>query len=157
MSPPWHLGGFVLIATAACGLSPLVRSKGQEPLYTGNDPDACKDISRMPVYLCKLPAGTSMKNLQHFLQAEPPLYSLDTMTTDVGTFWSLGDKLVFPDTVAQLIKDLGPRVKKNVYIDDPDYTHINFVNALINPEVLFPDLLEFLARYLGRPCKGGPT
>ncbi|XP_040065897.1 gastric triacylglycerol lipase-like [Ixodes scapularis] len=134
--------------------------------------------SRMPVYLCKLPAGTSMKNLQHFLQlmiskksqkfdygpeknaeiygqAEPPLYSLDTMTTDVGAFWSLGDKLVFPDTVAQLIEDLGPRVKKNVYIDDPDYTHINFVNALINPEVLFPDLLEFLARYLGRPCERG--
>ncbi|CAN8022481.1 unnamed protein product, partial [Ixodes persulcatus] len=132
------------------------------------------NMSRLPVYLCRLPAGTSMKNLQHFLQlmisqkpqkfdygpekntevygqAEPPLYSLDPMTTDVGVFWSLGDRLVFPDTVAQLIKDLGPRVKKSVFIDDPDYTHINFVIALNNPEVLFPDLLEFLAGYLG-PC-----
>ncbi|KAG0411236.1 hypothetical protein HPB47_011634, partial [Ixodes persulcatus] len=91
------------------------------------------------------------KNTEVYGQAEPPLYSLDPMTTDVGVFWSLGDRLVFPDTVAQLIKDLGPRVKKSVFIDDPDYTHINFVIALNNPEVLFPDLLEFLAGYLG-PC-----
>ncbi|XP_042149648.1 lipase member K [Ixodes scapularis] len=26
------------------------------------------NMSRLPVYLCRLPAGTSMKNLQHFLQ-----------------------------------------------------------------------------------------
>ncbi|CAN7944392.1 unnamed protein product, partial [Ixodes pacificus] len=132
------------------------------------------NMSRIPVYLCRLPSGTSMKNLRHFQQliisqkplkfdygpeknteiygqAEPPLYSLDPMTTDVGVFWSLGDRLVYPDTVAELIEDLGPRVKKNVFIDDPDYTHLNFFVALHNPEVLFPDLLEFLARYRG-PC-----
>ncbi|CAN7995040.1 unnamed protein product [Ixodes hexagonus] len=90
-----------------------------------------------------------------YLHAQPPLYSLDSMTTDVGVFWSLGDKLVFPDTVAQLIRDLGPRVKKNFYVDDPDYTHINFVIALNSPHVLFPDILEFLARYL-EPCDRGP-
>ncbi|CAN7995096.1 unnamed protein product, partial [Ixodes hexagonus] len=130
------------------------------------------NTSRFPVYMCRIPSGTSLKNFLHFLQliksqkpqkfdngpekntkvygqAEPPLYNLDSLTTDVGVFWSLGDKLVSPDTVVQLIQDLGPRVKKNFYIGDPDYSHINFFIALNNPQVLFPDILEFLARYLG--------
>lgn len=44
MSPPSHPWGFVLIATAFRGMSLSKSSKGQEPRYTGNDPDACKDV-----------------------------------------------------------------------------------------------------------------
>lgn len=87
-------------------------------------------------------------------QAQAPLYNLDNVQIDVGIYWSLGDKLVFPEDVATLIQDLGPRVKKNFYIDDPDYTHLNFAMAVTNPEVLFPDLVEFIGRYLGR-CRNG--
>lgn len=126
--------------------------------------------SRIPVYLCHAPAGTSLKNLVHFLQLlnskkaqkfdygpednkkyygheDPPEYKLSNVKTDVGIFWSRGDQFVPPENVRELIRDLGPRVKKNHFIDDPYYTHVHFAVALNNPEVLHKDLLEFLNRY----------
>ncbi|XP_042149604.1 lysosomal acid lipase/cholesteryl ester hydrolase [Ixodes scapularis] len=126
--------------------------------------------TRTPLYLCHVPAGTSMKNIIHFDQLvkskkpqkfdygeeinqeyygqrRPPLYKLANVKTDVGIFWSKGDEFVPPENVKILIKELGPRVKKNHYIDDPYYTHLHFAIALVNPKYLYPDLLEFLGRY----------
>ncbi|KAH9380633.1 hypothetical protein HPB48_020902 [Haemaphysalis longicornis] len=78
---------------------------------------------------------------------DPPEYKLSNVKTDVGIFWSRGDQFVPPENVRELIRDLGPRVKKNHFIDDPYYTHVHFAVALNNPEVLHKDLLEFLNRY----------
>ncbi|XP_037524508.1 gastric triacylglycerol lipase [Rhipicephalus sanguineus] len=126
--------------------------------------------SRIPVYLCYLPAGTSLKNIVHFSQLikskkatkfdygpednkiyygqeEPPEYKLSNVKTDVGIFWSRGDQFVPPANVRELIKDLGPLVKKNHFIDDPYYTHLHFAMALNNPRLLYKDLLEFLDQY----------
>ncbi|KAK8761909.1 hypothetical protein V5799_026824 [Amblyomma americanum] len=128
------------------------------------------NVTRFPVYLCHTPAGTSLKNLAHFLQLvkskkatkfdygpddnliyygqeEAPEYKISNVKTDVGIFWSRGDKLVSPANVRELLKDLGPRVKKNFYIDDPYYTHVHFAIALNNPQVLHKDLLEFIDKY----------
>ncbi|EEC03743.1 conserved hypothetical protein [Ixodes scapularis] len=86
-------------------------------------------------------------NQEYYGQRRPPLYKLANVKTDVGIFWSKGDEFVPPENVKILIKELGSRVKKNHYIDDPYYTHLHFAIALVNPKYLYPDLLEFLGRY----------
>ncbi|CAN7995314.1 unnamed protein product, partial [Ixodes hexagonus] len=126
--------------------------------------------TRIPLYLCHAPAGTSMKNIIHFDQLvksrkpqkfdygedinrqyygqrRPPLYKLENVKTDVGVFWSKGDEFVPPENVKILLRELGSRVKKNHYINDEYYTHIHFAIALVNPKYLYPHLLEFLGRY----------
>lgn len=126
--------------------------------------------SRYPVYLSHLPAGTSMKNMIHFSQIvrsknaqkydygpegnqkmygqpDPPHYKLENVANDIGVFWSRGDKFVPPEDVDELIRELGPRVKKKHFIDDPDYRHFHFGVGTVNPRVLHDDLLEFLGRY----------
>ncbi|KAM7299623.1 gastric triacylglycerol lipase [Ixodes scapularis] len=128
--------------------------------------------TRVPLYLCHTPAGTSMKNVIHFDQLvkskkaqkfdygkvinreyygqrRPPLYKIANVKTDVGIFWSKGDQFVPPANVKILLRELGSRVKKNHYIDDEHYTHLSFAIALVNPKYLYPDLLEFLERYRG--------
>ncbi|KAK8763163.1 hypothetical protein V5799_034230 [Amblyomma americanum] len=128
------------------------------------------NTTRIPVYLCHAPAGTSMKNLVHFAQLvtskkatkfdygpednmiyygqeEAPEYKISNVKTDVGIFWSRGDQFVPPENVRELIKDLGPRVKKNFYINDPYYTHVHFAIALNNPQVLHKDLIGFIDKY----------
>ncbi|KAM7299866.1 lipase member K-like [Ixodes scapularis] len=126
--------------------------------------------TRLPLYLCFAPSGTSMKNIIHldqmvkskkpqkfdygvemnrvlYGQRRPPLYNLSNVKTDVGAFWSEGDEFVAPQDVRDLVRDLGPRVKKNNYIDDVQYTHAHFIVGTVNSAYLNKDLLEFLGRY----------
>ncbi|KAL1475667.1 hypothetical protein MTO96_037123, partial [Rhipicephalus appendiculatus] len=126
--------------------------------------------TRIPVYLCHNPAGTSMKNVIHYGQLvgskraqmfdygasknnevygqrEPPEYNLSRVTTDVGLFWSKGDQFVTPREVDELRSSLGSRVKREGYIADPYYTHIHFVIGLVNRKYLFRNLLDFLGGY----------
>ncbi|KAK8759004.1 hypothetical protein V5799_003364 [Amblyomma americanum] len=132
--------------------------------------------SRIPVYLCHLPAGTSMKNLIHFDQLVKskkfqkfdygpfynkdyyrkrtvPEYELSNVQTDLGIFWSAGDEFVSPDDVRELLKSLERHVKKSYFIDDPFYTHVHFLVSTINGKYLHKELLAFLARYDDK----GPT
>ncbi|KAM7299466.1 putative lysosomal acid lipase/cholesteryl ester hydrolase [Ixodes scapularis] len=134
------------------------------------------NTTRYPVYVCSVPAGTSVKNLLHFWQfisskkaqlfdygpkqnrkvygqLEPPLYGVDSLKTDVGVFWSLGDRLVSREDVEELVQELGSRLKKKHYVDDADYMHLNFVLSVNNHQLLHPDLLEFLGRYVGKGCR----
>ncbi|KAH6929209.1 hypothetical protein HPB50_024425 [Hyalomma asiaticum] len=127
-------------------------------------------ITRIPVYLCHNPAGTSMKNIIHYGQLvgskraqkfdygasknsevygqrEPPEYNLSRVTTDVGLFWSKGDEFVTPREVDELRSSLRGRIKRERYIADPFYTHVHFVIGLVNQKYLFSNLLDFLAGY----------
>ncbi|XP_077531200.1 lipase member K-like [Haemaphysalis longicornis] len=127
--------------------------------------------SRFPVYLCHIPAGTSMKNVLHYAQLvtskeaimfdygkeknvriygqeEPRQYNIKNVQTDVGIFWSRGDQLVTPDNVRELIRNLGAHVKLDYFIDDPYYTHPHFNVAIHNEDVLYPVLVPFLDRYV---------
>nr|XP_054922694.1 lipase member J-like [Dermacentor andersoni] len=128
------------------------------------------NLTRIPVYLCHNPAGTSMKNVIHYAQLvrskraqkfdygastnnevygqrKPPEYNLSRVTTDVGLFWSKGDQFVTPREVDELRSSLGARVKREGYIADPFYTHVHFAIGLVNKKYLFKNLLDFLAGY----------
>ncbi|CAN8022882.1 unnamed protein product, partial [Ixodes persulcatus] len=163
-----HSWSSVVAARTLCAVPSLpVCAALADVLQTGTK---YLNMSRLPVYMCNLPAGTSTKNMLHhyqlmaskkpqmfdygreknmkvYGQEEPPLYSLDKVQKDIGLFWSRGDVIVTPDEVRHLLQDLGPRVKKNHFIDDPDYAHASFALALCNPTVLHKDLLEFLNNY----------
>ncbi|XP_049269110.1 lipase member J isoform X2 [Rhipicephalus sanguineus] len=110
--------------------------------------------SRIPVYLCHVPAGTSMKNIIHFDQRRVPEYELSNVQTDLGIFWSAGDEFVPPEDVRELLKSLQRNVKMSHYIDDPFYTHIHFLVSTTNGVYLYKELLGFLRRYddKGEPC-----
>ncbi|KAL1485173.1 hypothetical protein MTO96_032138 [Rhipicephalus appendiculatus] len=133
--------------------------------------------SRIPVYLCHVPAGTSMKNIIHFDQLvkskkfqkfdygpfynkdyygkrSVPEYELSNVQTDLGIFWSAGDEFVPPEDVRELLKSLQRNVKMSHYIDDPFYTHIHFLVSTTNGVYLYKELLAFLRRYddKGEPC-----
>ncbi|XP_050046766.1 lipase 3-like [Dermacentor andersoni] len=126
--------------------------------------------TRLPVYLHFMPGGTSTKNIVHFAQLVasarpqkfdygprrnmliygqrvPAEYRLGNVRTDVGIFWSRGDHVITPPNVQELIRELGPHVAMDHFIDDPYYTHAHFLVALNNPDVLFGRLLAFLERY----------
>ncbi|KAH7946600.1 hypothetical protein HPB52_001844 [Rhipicephalus sanguineus] len=128
------------------------------------------NLTRTTTYLCHIPAGTSTKNIIHFGQLvgskrpqkfdygasknqqlygqrKPPLYNLSRVTTDVGIFWSKGDQFVTPREVDELRADLGARVKREEYIDDPFYTHLHFFIGLASRKSLFRNLLGFLGGY----------
>ncbi|XP_077530936.1 lipase member J-like [Haemaphysalis longicornis] len=130
--------------------------------------------TRIPVYLCYLPGGTSSKNIIHYAQlvtskraqafdygpernmviygqVGPHLYNIGKLKTNVGIFWAQGDQLVPPDNVRMLLRELGQNVKLNYFVDDPAYTHTDFITAINNQQVLFPVLLPFLDRYATRP------
>ncbi|KAH9380631.1 hypothetical protein HPB48_020900 [Haemaphysalis longicornis] len=87
------------------------------------------------------------KNQLIYGQREPAEYNLMNVRTDVGIFWSLGDHVITPDNVRELIRDLGDRVKKDHFINDDYYTHAHFLMAMNNPDVLYGDFLSFLNRY----------
>ncbi|XP_065301419.1 lysosomal acid lipase/cholesteryl ester hydrolase-like isoform X1 [Dermacentor albipictus] len=129
--------------------------------------------SRIPVYLCHMPAGTSMKNIIHYNQLviskkfqkfdygafynkdyygkrSVPEYELSNVQTDLGIFWSAGDEFVPPEDVRELLASLQRHVKKSYYIDDPFYTHVHFVVSTTNGIYLHKELLGFLARYGGK-------
>ncbi|KAL1478338.1 hypothetical protein MTO96_035091 [Rhipicephalus appendiculatus] len=87
------------------------------------------------------------KNQQLYGQRKPPEYNLSRVTTDVGVFWSKGDQFVTPREVDELRADLGARVKREEYIDDPFYTHLHFFMGLASRKALFRNLLDFLGGY----------
>lgn len=126
--------------------------------------------SRIPVYLCHVPAGTSLKNIIHFDQLvkskkfqkfdygafynkdyygkrDVPEYEIANVQTDLGIFWSQGDEFIPPEDVLELLSTLKRHVKKKHFIEDPYYTHVHFLLSTTNGIYLYRQLLGFMANY----------
>ncbi|XP_075538765.1 gastric triacylglycerol lipase-like isoform X2 [Dermacentor variabilis] len=159
---------------AFAGLAPFFKlAHLKVPPLAVFSPYAEAPLSRIPVYLCHMPAGTSMKNIIHYDQLviskkfqkfdygafynkdyygkrSVPEYELSNVQTDLGIFWSAGDEFVPPEDVRELLASLQRHVKKSYYIDDPFYTHVHFLVSTTNGIYLHKELLGFLARYDGK-------
>jgi len=121
--------------------------------------------SRLPVYLSQLPAGTSVKDIGHFVQGAreeksfgefnygkkgnsarygrdtPPPYDLSSITVPIVLATGGNDDIADPEDVKNLITSLAPGVlKKRVHMED--YGHMDFVWAMNAAEVLYPQLLS---------------
>ncbi|XP_069183892.1 lipase 3 isoform X6 [Procambarus clarkii] len=123
----------------------------------------------LPVMLSHTPAGTSVRTVTHYLQevnsgkfqkydfgklgnlkhynsASPPVYNLSHVTTPVAVFWSQHDWLADPTDVLHLVSEL-PNVVYEHRVEDPLFTHLDFVWALHADTLVYEHLLRVMARY----------
>nr|UZS00785.1 gastric triacylglycerol lipase [Neocaridina denticulata sinensis] len=123
----------------------------------------------LPVILAHTPAGTSARAIHHFLQEiqsgafrkydygkqknmrvygqpEPPSYNLDRVKPPVALFWSKNDWLASPKDVLHLLSKL-PNVVHLKMIEDPLFTHLDFIWALQADELLYYPMLELMSKH----------
>lgn len=123
------------------------------------------NMTRLPVYVSHTPAGTSVKNMIHFLQmtdsnkfqmfnyesAEknrehygqdtPPLYNATAMTVPVALYWAQNDWLADPTDVRALLPLL-PNKLYDKYI--PKWDHMDFLWGLDAPRVVYYDIIKHM-------------
>nr|XP_053646072.1 lipase lipl-1-like [Cherax quadricarinatus]XP_053646080.1 lipase lipl-1-like [Cherax quadricarinatus] len=85
-------------------------------------------------------------NLNHYGQANPPLYDLSRITAPVGLFWADNDWLGDPTDVARLAAEL-PNVVLNYEVELSEFNHLDFVWAIHANEYVYRQVLELLSNY----------
>ncbi|XP_064469967.1 lipase 3-like [Ornithodoros turicata] len=126
--------------------------------------------SRISVYLCQIPTGTSVLNLVHAYQvsvrnsfqtldctliADKPefcgpvrKYKIKNTKVSVGIIHSTGDTLVPPEDVMILVSDLGDVVKFRHQINDSNFGQLNFrTAAFIMKKYVLKPMLSFFRQY----------
>lgn len=127
------------------------------------------NMTRLPVYLCNGPSGTSMRNLLHYGQLTkskrfqkfdwgpkknwkvygkllPPKYNLRKVTTPVAIYWGDGDVLVTPRDVARLARSL-PHVVLKYKVPVHGFTHFDTVWSVTAWKHLYKKILELMTKY----------
>lgn len=122
----------------------------------------------LPVLLTHTPAGTSIFTVTHYLQeimsgnfqkydygvkgnlekynsTSPPEYNLNNVTVPVALFSSENDWLAAPKDVEKLKLELPNNVYHKV-VEDPMFTHLDFVWAKDADQLVYKDVLNFLAQ-----------
>ncbi|XP_042888749.1 gastric triacylglycerol lipase-like [Penaeus japonicus] len=123
----------------------------------------------LPVMLTHTPAGTSVFTVTHYLQEiqsgnfqkydygeemnlqrynsrSPPMYDLSKVTVPVALFSSNNDWLAAPEDVERLALEL-PNVVYHKIVEDPMFTHLDFVWAKDADELVYKDVLRILAAH----------
>jgi len=125
------------------------------------------NASRMAVYTSQTPAGTSTKNMVHwgqgirkegfqmydygvernmeyYHQKEPPTYPLEEMKVPTVLLSGGNDYLADPKDIDILVSKLPEKtLLKHIVI--PTYAHLDFTWAKDAHELIYPQMLEFLA------------
>uniref|UniRef100_A0A8D0C1X4 Lipase n=1 Tax=Salvator merianae TaxID=96440 RepID=A0A8D0C1X4_SALMN len=99
------------------------------------------NMSRVDVYTAHAPAGTSVQNMIHWKQFQPPEYNIMDMNVSTA-IWSGGqDWLSDPTDVAELI----PKVK-NLYCHKhlDDWNHLDFVFGLDAVDRMYNEIINTL-------------
>ncbi|XP_052265694.1 lysosomal acid lipase/cholesteryl ester hydrolase-like isoform X5 [Dreissena polymorpha] len=118
--------------------------------------------SRIPVYIGQHPAGTSVQNMIHYVQAVktgrfqmfdfgtegnikkynqtmPPAYNVSQIRTPVALYGGGNDWLTTPTDVARLRSEL-PGLPPLLQI--PNYNHLDYIWAMDAPKLLYPDVIK---------------
>ncbi|XP_068215960.1 lipase 3-like [Palaemon carinicauda] len=94
---------------------------------------------------CKYDFGT-IGNINHYGQAEPPLYNLSQVTAPVGLFWGNTDWLADPQDVARLAADL-PNLVLDYNVPKEEFNHLDFGWAIHANEYVYTKILELFSSY----------
>ncbi|CAL4123766.1 unnamed protein product, partial [Meganyctiphanes norvegica] len=123
----------------------------------------------LPVILANTPAGTSVRTITHFLQEArsghfqrydhgahtnlkiygqnyPPKIDLKKVTTPLALFWANNDYLATPEDVSRLEAELS-NVLMSHKVEDPNFTHLDFVWAMNADKLLYRHVLKALKKY----------
>ncbi|XP_029202026.2 gastric triacylglycerol lipase-like [Acropora millepora] len=118
--------------------------------------------TRLPVYLSHTPAGTSAKNILHWLQMiksrkfqmydygwlrnlkrygqlTPPKYNVSAMTVPVAVYWAQNDWLADPTDVRALLLQL-PNKLYDKYITK--WNHMDFIWAMDAATRVYKDIIK---------------
>ncbi|ESN97503.1 hypothetical protein HELRODRAFT_85270, partial [Helobdella robusta] len=130
--------------------------------------------TRVPVYISHTPAGTSVKNVVHFVQmvrskkcmaydynnekdnfdhynqTTAPVYNISNMHVPTYLFYGGKDELADPTDVANIIESL-PNIKEAIEI--PEYKHLDFIWGLDASKKVYEKILNILPKYGGRIYK----
>ncbi|XP_054773172.2 gastric triacylglycerol lipase-like [Lytechinus pictus] len=122
------------------------------------------NASRVQVYVSNEPAGTSLQNMEHFLQmvisgkcqmydfgvignldeynqTTPPEYYVGNLTVPVALFWGENDFLADPQDVEKLI----PRIPHLIYNKKiPNFEHLDFIWAVDANKIVYDDILSIM-------------
>ncbi|XP_057312925.1 gastric triacylglycerol lipase-like [Hydractinia symbiolongicarpus] len=132
-------------------------------LMTGFDTKNLND-TRIPIYVSHTPAGTSVKDILHFVQlikskkfqrydygeaenlvyynqTTPPCYDVSLMETPVALFTATNDWLADPEDV----KGLKPKLKNIVFSKNIEvWNHMDFVWGEDAHSVIYADIIKLL-------------
>ena len=88
--------------------------------------------------------GSPDKNMLHYNQTIPPLYSIRAMNIPTAVFWAGEDWLADPTDVTYIFDNIGSLVFEK-YI--ADYEHFDFVWAKTANDVIYRDLINVMKKY----------
>jgi lysosomal acid lipase/cholesteryl ester hydrolase len=139
-------------------------------LMTICGPSRHLNTTRIQVYVSNTPAGTSLQNMQHWMQginidafqmldfgsealnvqhygsAQPPKYDLSLMSVPTALFAGQHDYLADPTDVQRLVSELP--TKTVVYTDyQSDYAHLDYVWAPSAATAVYSKVSRLLSQY----------
>jgi len=128
------------------------------------------NVTRLPVYLAHTPAGTSVKNMEHWAQlvrinrfgmydygsakanmdkyntSSPPVYKLSDVSVKTALFTGSHDILADPKDVEQLVNGL-PTASVVYHKNIEDYAHLDFSWAEDAHSIVYPDVVNLVRKY----------
>lgn len=129
--------------------------------------------TRLPVYLNQTPAGTSIKNMEHWMQASrsrhmqmydygseqenlrrynvttPPHYKPSDVSVRTALFSGGSDLLGDPEDVRDLVEAL-PSSTLVHWTEIPDYAHLDFTWGADANVVVYPQVVRLLRHFANR-------
>eukprot|EP00057_Strongylocentrotus_purpuratus_P024765 XP_011679239.1 PREDICTED: gastric triacylglycerol lipase-like [Strongylocentrotus purpuratus] len=123
------------------------------------------NASRLQVYVSNEPAGTSLQNMEHFIQMvitgkcqmydygmignfvhyhqrEPPEYHVENLNVPVALFWGDNDFLADPQDVGRLI----PQIPHLIYNKEiKNFEHLDFIWAMDANKIVYNDILHIMS------------
>lgn len=126
--------------------------------------------TRIPVYVANAPAGTSSRDIIHFVQvfrqrnfvrfdygkkenkvrygqATPPAYPLEKIRVPVALFRGKGDMWADPKDVDDLSRKLHHVIVSDATVADPQFGHLDFVFACNAADMLHRPMINLFKNY----------
>jgi lysosomal acid lipase/cholesteryl ester hydrolase len=160
------------ISKIAPGLCKTVPHGCDDAIFLFCGPTTHLNETRLQVYVSETPAGTSVRNMQHwsqlckhnvfqhydygskktnmqhYNQSTPPAYKLADVTVPTALFTGGQDALADPKDVAQLIQAL-PSSTVIAHLDVPSYAHLDFAWGYDAATYVYPKAIELLKAAAG--------
>ncbi|XP_058044130.1 lipase member M-like isoform X2 [Ahaetulla prasina] len=110
--------------------------------FIGGNNEKNLNLSRMDVYMSYFPDSTSVQNILHWGQDEPPSYNVERITVPISIWYGENDLLVTPDNVKALINQLHSVVYKASL---SDWNHFDFILGLDASKRVYSPLIKLIS------------